>query len=65
MVAAGSIALADNTPANVVTFTSSNSSWATMGDGSLPGPVTAIAVNDGNISSVFAAGRYVFPMLRM
>ncbi|CCM00402.1 uncharacterized protein FIBRA_02432 [Fibroporia radiculosa] len=57
IIAAGSIALADNTPANVATFILSNSTWATMGDDSLPGPVTAVAVNDGNISSVFVAGR--------
>lgn len=57
IVAAGSLALADSALANVATFTISNSTWAALGNGSLPGAVTAVAVNDGNVSSVFAAGR--------
>ncbi|OSX66181.1 hypothetical protein POSPLADRAFT_1166155 [Postia placenta MAD-698-R-SB12] len=57
IVAAGSLALADSALANVATFTISNLTWAALGNGSLPGPVTAVAVNDGNVSSVFAAGR--------
>ncbi|PCH43711.1 hypothetical protein WOLCODRAFT_153770 [Wolfiporia cocos MD-104 SS10] len=58
IVAAGSIALADSMPANVAIFSIVNSTWAALGNGNdLPGPVTAVTVNDGNISSVFAAGR--------
>lgn len=60
IVVSGSIALADTTSANVVIFSTSNQTWASLGSGSdLPGPVTAVAVNDGNTSSIFAAGRYV------
>ncbi|KAH9949614.1 cortical protein marker for cell polarity-domain-containing protein [Amylocystis lapponica] len=58
MVASGSIALADGTQANVATYSLPNATWESLGSGSdLPGPVTAVAVNDGNSSSVFAAGR--------
>ncbi|KAI0930371.1 hypothetical protein AcV5_007105 [Taiwanofungus camphoratus] len=58
IVVSGSIALADTTSANVVIFSTSNQTWASLGSGSdLPGPVTAVAVNDGNTSSIFAAGR--------
>ncbi|KIY50189.1 hypothetical protein FISHEDRAFT_64862 [Fistulina hepatica ATCC 64428] len=58
LVACGSIALSAGTSANVVQFTFSNNSWTAIGDGSdLPGPVTALAVNNGNESSIFAAGR--------
>ncbi|KAH9978864.1 cortical protein marker for cell polarity-domain-containing protein [Lactifluus volemus] len=39
-------------------FTFSNASWSIMGNGAnLPGPVTAVTVNNGNTSSIFAAGR--------
>ncbi|KAJ7497160.1 cortical protein marker for cell polarity-domain-containing protein [Mycena latifolia] len=58
LIAAGSIALSDNTAANVAQFTFSNTTWAPLGSGSdLPGPVTAVEVNAGNSSSIFAAGR--------
>ncbi|KAG6862277.1 hypothetical protein C0995_015974 [Termitomyces sp. Mi166 len=58
LVASGSIALSDNTVSNVVQFTFSNNTWVALGStGELPGPVSAIEVNNGNISSVFAAGR--------
>ncbi|KAJ7132890.1 cortical protein marker for cell polarity-domain-containing protein [Mycena crocata] len=58
LIASGSIALSDNTAANVAQFTFSNSSWVSVGSGSeLPGPVTAVEVNAGNTSSIFAAGR--------
>ncbi|KAI0769308.1 cortical protein marker for cell polarity-domain-containing protein [Trametes elegans] len=58
LVAAGSIALADSTHANVAAYTISNSTWDPVGNGAdLPGPVTAAEVNDGSIDSVFAAGR--------
>ncbi|KAJ7622816.1 cortical protein marker for cell polarity-domain-containing protein [Mycena polygramma] len=58
LIAAGSIALSDNTAANVAQFAFSNSTWASVGTGSdLSGPVTAVEVNAGNTSSIFAAGR--------
>ncbi|KAJ7675057.1 cortical protein marker for cell polarity-domain-containing protein [Mycena rosella] len=58
LIAAGSIALSDNTAANVAQFVFSNATWASLGSGSdLPGPVTAVEVNGGNASSIFAAGR--------
>ncbi|KAF7428381.1 hypothetical protein PC9H_007604 [Pleurotus ostreatus] len=58
LIAAGSIALSDNSPSNVVRYSIGNSTWSALGSGSdLPGPVTAIEVNGGNINSIFAAGR--------
>lgn len=57
LVAAGSISLSDNTPANVAQFNLANSTWSSVGVGSdIPGPVTAVEVNAGNDSSIFAAG---------
>ncbi|KAJ7733100.1 cortical protein marker for cell polarity-domain-containing protein [Mycena olivaceomarginata] len=58
LIASGSIALSDNTAANVVQFAFANRTWASVGKGTdLPGPVTAVEVNAGNTSSIFAAGR--------
>ncbi|KAJ7045370.1 cortical protein marker for cell polarity-domain-containing protein [Mycena alexandri] len=58
LITAGSIALSDNTAANVAQFSFANATWASVGSGSdLPGPVTAVEVNAGNASSIFAAGR--------
>ncbi|KAJ7078937.1 cortical protein marker for cell polarity-domain-containing protein [Mycena belliarum] len=58
LIAAGSIALSDNTAANVAQFTFSNATWAPLGSSSdIPGPVTAVEVNAGNTSSIFVAGR--------
>ncbi|TBU29554.1 cortical protein marker for cell polarity-domain-containing protein [Dichomitus squalens] len=58
LIAAGSIALADSTHANVASYELSNSTWSSVGDGStLPGPVTAVEVDNNNKSAVFAAGR--------
>ncbi|KAH8828412.1 cortical protein marker for cell polarity-domain-containing protein [Flagelloscypha sp. PMI_526] len=56
LVAAGSLALSDNTAANVAQFVFANSSWSAVGS-DLPGPVTALEVNNLNGSSIFAAGR--------
>ncbi|GLB37220.1 putative cortical protein marker for cell polarity [Lyophyllum shimeji] len=57
LVASGSIALSDNT-VNVVQFGFANSTWTPLGTpGELPGPVSALEVNNGNASSIFAAGR--------
>ncbi|KAF8629215.1 hypothetical protein AX17_005799 [Amanita inopinata Kibby_2008] len=58
LIAAGSINLPDNTAANVVQYSLSNATWSPVGSNvDLPGPVTAVEVNDGNINSIFAAGR--------
>jgi len=58
LVASGSLTLSGGSAASVAIFTFSNSSWAGLGNqGDLPGPVTAVEVNNGNASSIFAAGR--------
>ena len=58
LFASGSIALADGTPANVAMFSIDNSTWSAVGRGQdLPGPVTALTVDDGNSSSIFAGGQ--------
>ncbi|KAH9942312.1 cortical protein marker for cell polarity-domain-containing protein [Epithele typhae] len=58
LIVGGSIALADGTSANVATYAFANSTWSAVGDGSdLPGPVTAVEINNNNASSIFAAGR--------
>lgn len=56
VIVAGSLTLADGTSANVAKYFFSNSSWVAVGSG-IPGPVTAMTVDDGNINSIFAAGR--------
>lgn len=39
-------------------FSFSNTTWTPLGASTdLPGPVTALEVNDKNASSIFAAGR--------
>jgi hypothetical protein len=64
LIAGGSITLSGSSSDNVLQFTFNNTSWSTIGDGaSLPGPITAITVNNGNQSSIFAAGRCVFTLL--
>ncbi|KAG9316516.1 cortical protein marker for cell polarity-domain-containing protein [Chiua virens] len=58
LVAGGAITLADGTSANVAQYSFANNSWSAIGNPTvIPGPVTAVEVNDGNSSSVFAAGR--------
>ena len=60
LIAGGSITLSGSSSDNVLQFTFNNASWSTLGGSAdLPGPITAIAVNNGNYSSIFAAGRYV------
>ncbi|KAF8320722.1 hypothetical protein DL93DRAFT_2215739 [Clavulina sp. PMI_390] len=56
LVVAGAISLQDGTSANVAKYYFSNSSWVAVGSG-LPGPVTAVSVNNENVNDVFAAGR--------
>ncbi|EGO00155.1 hypothetical protein SERLA73DRAFT_167973 [Serpula lacrymans var. lacrymans S7.3] len=58
LIAAGSIVLSGNTPANVAQFSFSNTTWTAVGSGAdIPGPVTALEVDNTNASSIFAAGR--------
>ncbi|THH30948.1 hypothetical protein EUX98_g3263 [Antrodiella citrinella] len=58
IIASGSIALADGNVSNVAQYAIANGTWSAVGGPSLlPGPVTAMEVNDGNASSIFAAGR--------
>lgn len=55
---AGALTLADGTSANVAQYNFDNSTWTAVGGAnSVPGPVTAISVNNLNSSSIFAAGR--------
>ncbi|KDR75421.1 hypothetical protein GALMADRAFT_249474 [Galerina marginata CBS 339.88] len=57
LIAGGSISLSDNTPANVAQFSIDNATWTAVGANSdIPGPVSAVEVNSGNISSLFVAG---------
>lgn len=49
----------DGTAANVAAYSFSNQTWSAVGQGSqIPGPVTACEVDNGNSSSIFAAGRW-------
>ncbi|KAF8622348.1 hypothetical protein AX15_007080 [Amanita polypyramis BW_CC] len=58
LIVAGSIKLSDGTITNVAQYSLNNETWTSIGSGSdLPGPVTAVEVNDGNVRSIFAAGR--------
>jgi len=47
----------DGTAANVAAYSFSNQTWSAVGQASqIPGPVTACEVDNGNSSSIFAAG---------
>jgi hypothetical protein len=60
LVAGGSIVLPDGSPANIAAYSFTNNTWLPVGQGSqIPGPVTACEVDNGNASSIFAAGRLV------
>ncbi|KAF8554722.1 hypothetical protein OG21DRAFT_1439806 [Imleria badia] len=60
LVAAGVITLAGGTSANVAQYSFANNTWTAIGDPTMiPGPVTAVEVNNGNSSSIFAAGRTI------
>lgn len=54
LVAAGSFVLASGETASVATYSFSNLTWTPLG--SLPGPALAVAVDNRNPSSIFAAG---------
>lgn len=58
LVVSGSIRLADETVSNVAQFSFVNATWIPLGTATdLPGPVTAVEVNNKNSSSIFAAGQ--------
>ncbi|TFK75289.1 hypothetical protein BDN72DRAFT_885763 [Pluteus cervinus] len=58
LIASGAISLSSSGTANVAQYNIANATWVALGSSSeLPGPVTAVEVNAGNASSIFAAGR--------
>ncbi|KAH7905622.1 cortical protein marker for cell polarity-domain-containing protein [Hygrophoropsis aurantiaca] len=58
LIVAGSINLSGIGSTNVAQYSFTNASWTAVGTGAdIPGPVTAVEVNNGNVSSIFAAGR--------
>ncbi|KAI6121611.1 cortical protein marker for cell polarity-domain-containing protein [Pisolithus sp. B1] len=58
LVAGGAITLPNGTTTSVAQYSFSNATWTAVGNPTdIPGPVTALEVNDGNSSSIFAAGR--------
>ena len=58
LVASGAFSFPDSSSVNVALFLFGNNTWTKLGkDGDLPGPVTALEVNAGNLSSIFAAGK--------
>jgi hypothetical protein len=60
LIAAGSIMFPDKTAVNVAQYSVANSTWMPVGNsGQLPGPATAVEVNELNQNSIFAAGRCV------
>jgi len=58
LVVSGAFSLPDSSSGNVALFSLGNNTWTRLGkDGDLPGPATAVEVNAGNSSSIFAAGK--------
>lgn len=58
LVTSGAFSLPDNPSVNVALFSFGNNTWTRLGkDGDFLGPVTALEVNAGNLSSIFAAGK--------
>jgi len=58
LIVAGSLKMPDGTVASVAQYSLTNRTWAAVGSGTdLPGPASAVEVNDGNENSLFAAGR--------
>ncbi|KAL4078498.1 cortical protein marker for cell polarity-domain-containing protein [Scleroderma yunnanense] len=58
LIVGGAITLSSGVTANVAQYSFSNATWTAIGNpADIPGPVTAVEVNDGNSSSIFAAGR--------
>ncbi|KAF9484449.1 hypothetical protein BDN70DRAFT_989542 [Pholiota conissans] len=58
LIAGGSMSLSDNTEGNVLQYSIDNSTWTVVGSGAdIPGPISALEVDDGNATSIFAAGK--------
>ncbi|CUA66690.1 Polarized growth protein rax2 [Rhizoctonia solani] len=58
LVVAGALTLEDGTLANVAQYSFDNSTWISVGGANgVPGPVTALSVDELNSNSIFAAGR--------
>ncbi|KAH7339774.1 cortical protein marker for cell polarity-domain-containing protein [Rhizoctonia solani] len=57
LIVAGTLTLADGTAANVAQYSFDNSTWNSIGGANVPGPVTALSVDNLNSNSIFAAGR--------
>lgn len=58
LIAGGVITLPNGTTTSVAQYSFPNATWTAVGNPTdIPGPVTALAVDDGNSSSIFAAGR--------
>ncbi|KAF5351821.1 hypothetical protein D9756_007372 [Leucocoprinus leucothites] len=58
LIVGGSLSIGGSNTASVAQFELANSTWTNLGSSSdVPGPVTAIEVNNANVSSIFAAGR--------
>lgn len=58
LIVGGTIVLADSTTSNVAEYSLANSTWTAPGGGQgIPGSVSALEVNNGNSSSIFAAGQ--------
>ena len=54
LIVAGSFALPNGDVAYVASYSFDNSSWTPLG--TLPGPALAVAVDDKNVTNIFAAG---------
>jgi hypothetical protein len=64
LIVAGSFVMADNTLAYVAQYSFPNSTWVALGrvgngDGQIPGPATAMTVDNSDISNIFVSGLYV------
>ncbi|CAE6429429.1 unnamed protein product [Rhizoctonia solani] len=58
LIVAGALTLSDGSSANVAQYSFDNSTWISVGGGNgVPGPVTALSVDNLNSNSIFAAGR--------
>ncbi|KAJ3557907.1 hypothetical protein NP233_g11623 [Leucocoprinus birnbaumii] len=58
LVVGGSFSIGGGNAVSVAQFALGNSTWTALGSSSdVPGPVTAVEVNNANASSIFAAGR--------
>lgn len=61
LVVAGSFIMSDGTLAYVAAYAFSNATWTTVGTigaaaGALPGPVTAMTVDDRNMDAIYVSG---------